>query len=144
MGLEQLNCPELTILNRTVEHAEDLVEQLGFSGEVQIDELNRQNLKRSLQEASLVVNTLPPSGRKIFSRMQLPETGQRTKTYYDLVYAKKYLKIAQKAKDAGWRVIDGLSMLIYQGIASMEFWLERKMIDQIDIQSLYEQLDKQR
>lgn len=144
LGLDQLQCSELTVLNRTIEHAEDLVEQLGFSGEVKIDALNRQNLKRSLQEASLIVNTLPPSGRNIFRRMQLPETGQITRTYYDLVYARKYLKIAEKAKSAGWRVIDGLSMLIYQGIASMEFWLDRVIIDQVNVQTLYEILDRQR
>jgi len=144
MGLDQLNCPELKILNRTVEHAEDLVEQIDFSGDVKIDELSRQNLKQSLQETSLMINTLPPAGRKIFQRVTFPESEVKNKTYYDLVYAKKFLKIAEKAKDAGWEVIDGLSMLIFQGIASMEFWLDRQIIDRVNFQSIYEKLDQQR
>lgn len=144
MGLEQLKCPKLTILNRTVEHAEDLVQQLGFSGEVKIDSLIRKTLNQTLQAASLVINTLPPSGRKTFHRLQFPEVNQREKVYYDLVYAKKYLKIAQKAENAGWQIIDGLGMLIYQGIASMEFWLERDVTGKIDIESLYKKLDQRR
>lgn len=143
LGLEQLKCPEFTILNRTVDNAEDLVESIGFAGEIRIDELTKPRLKASLKTSSLFINTLPPSARKIFQRLQFPlVSGEQV--YYDLVYDPKELNLIRKASEAGWRTLDGLDMLIYQGIEAMELWLDRSLRGKVDFGTLYQQLDSTR
>ena len=44
----------------------------------------------------------------------------------DIVYAPLETKIVREAKEAGCQVVNGLSMLLYQGVAQFELWTGQK------------------
>jgi shikimate dehydrogenase len=54
-----------------------------------------------------------PVPHEILSRFQV---------VMDIVYAPLETKLLREAKDAGCQVINGLEMLLYQGVAQFELW----------------------
>jgi shikimate 5-dehydrogenase len=48
-----------------------------------------------------------------------------TALVYDLVYNPMQTPLLTAAGQAGARILGGISMLVYQGAASFEIWLER-------------------
>lgn len=107
---------EVTVLNRTVEKAKKL-ERLGAEGK----ELNEHNLEREMRGSDILINatsvgmneeeSLVPSG---FLRSRL--------TVFDIVYHPIETKLLRDAREKGCLVIDGLWMLIYQGLKSFKIW----------------------
>jgi len=43
----------------------------------------------------------------------------------DIVYAPRETKLLREAKEAGCQVVNGLAMLLYQGVAQFELWTGR-------------------
>ncbi len=66
------------------------------------------------------VNESPVSGLEL---MQLP----RDAIVYDLVYNPRPSLLLQESQAQGLGTIDGLEMLIYQGAAALEIWLEQSV-----------------
>ena len=60
---------------------------------------------------------------------------------YDLIYTPQPTKFLQLAKDAGMTTIDGTEMLVQQGAAAFELWLQQPAPIQIMRQALTQQLN---
>ncbi len=60
---------------------------------------------------------------------------------YDLIYTPQPTKFLQLAKDAGMMTIDGTEMLVQQGAAAFELWLQQPAPIEIMRQALAEQLN---
>ena len=54
----------------------------------------------------------------------------------DLVYSAKHQVEVERSERAGFTSLDGMDMLIYQGIASMEFWLDRTIESELNMTEL--------
>jgi shikimate dehydrogenase len=50
-------------------------------------------------------------------------------TVMDIVYSPPLTAFSRAARDAGATVVSGLEMLLYQGVAQLEWWLERPVFD---------------
>ncbi len=138
LGLASMGYRKIRVLNRTVEHAEQLIREFDLERRASATVLTETQLGESLATSGLVVNTLPPQAREIFGRLEIP--GETGGVYYDLVYSGEYLGVLADFKQAGWQVADGLDMLIYQGIASLEYWTGANVEDRVVMDELRELL----
>lgn len=105
----------LTILNRTVSKAAALVEDLGGKDAVSapIDQYPEY-----IEGATIVINTTSMGyGGDILS---LPAGEDRT--FFDISYGKIAAPQIEHAISKGWRVKDGLTMLVAQAAYSFEIW----------------------
>lgn len=105
----------LTVLNRTVSRAQDLVRLLG-SIDAQAGPLSA--LRTRLGANTLIVNTLPVGYGG--GDLDLPSGNGRT--LIDISYGTAAEIVLAPARDKGWLTFDGLPMLVGQAQKSFETW----------------------
>ena len=120
---------ELRIANRTLARAEALAE-LADAGGVPADAIPLEPgpLSEAAAPAALIVNCTslgmrhgPDESASPLDAGQIPATA----LVYDLVYNPMLTPLLREAQAAGAAILGGISMLVYQGAASFELWLER-------------------
>ena len=120
----------LTIANRTRGNAEALTGLGGDELEVRIAPLDPGSplLREAMEQARLVIHSTTLGMRHGPDESATPlTTGQipATALVYDLVYNPMHTPLLRAAEQAGAATLGGISMLVYQGAASFEIWLER-------------------
>ena len=138
LGLRDLRSRDIAILNRTLANAERMIGELSPGTEATAGPLTQESLEYHFVGKDLIVNTLPTSARSIFNEFTVPEISG--KIYFDLIYAGDPHRVLDKFKDSGWECEDGLDMLIYQGIASLEYWTGTGVDKTVDMPELRSQL----
>jgi shikimate dehydrogenase len=117
----------LAILNRKQEMAwaVELASSVSsFSGrKVKALELNEQNLKAALVPADVVVNATsvgmsPNDGQSPVSRELL----RQELVVFDIVYNPVKTRLLSEAEQAGAITVNGLDMLVWQGVLAFELW----------------------
>ncbi|WP_427161356.1 shikimate dehydrogenase [Aliinostoc sp. HNIBRCY26] len=101
-------------------------------------------LTQLISQASLLVNTTPmgmypkvdDSPVSIDEMANLPTDA----IAYDLIYIPQPTKFLQYAQQQGAIIIDGLEMLVQQGVAALKIWLQR---DDIPVDIMRQALKKQ-
>ncbi|MEM2922752.1 MAG: shikimate dehydrogenase, partial [Candidatus Bathyarchaeia archaeon] len=119
------------ILNRTLEKAENLVNDLsdflGSGANLKAGNLNDANLKEELRDAEILINATMVGMRPKEDKTPVnPDYLNQNMVVFDLVYDPLETRLLREAKNAGARIIDGLSMLVHQGAASFEIWTGKK------------------
>jgi len=118
---------EIGIFNRTLEKAEKIKQDFSpfFPGSsIKIFSFGQDNIKDKIKEANLLVNATslgmpskidntPLSDEKLFHPDLL---------VYDLIYHPAKTLFLRQAEKAGAKIINGLPMLVYQGIESFYLW----------------------
>jgi len=117
----------LTILNRLLEldWAEELASRISqfFNREVEAQELNRDNLIRTLEKTNILVNAtsvgMTPDIEQtpVDSDLLKPEI-----TVFDIVYNPIKTRLLREAEAAGAKTISGVEMLVWQGALAFEKW----------------------
>lgn len=104
--------------NRTRERADALQQEFG----ARIEVVDWSEVGRHLGGVNLLVNTtsLGMSGEPALA-VSLDELHSST-VVTDLVYVPLETDLLKKAKYKGCKVVDGLGMLLYQGIPGFERW----------------------
>ena len=120
---------DLTIANRTVERAESLA-QLGQNRGVTAEAISIEgaDLKDAAAGAELIVNCTSIGMTHGPGENGTPLPGEdipATALVYDLVYNPLETRLLREAAQAGAKTLGGIEMLVYQGAASFEMWLER-------------------
>ena len=113
-ALAQAGVTSLTILNRTLEHAETLADQVRRHFRLTVF----ADLANEPASADLVVNSLPPSASFDLGALRL----SRQALAFDLTYRPAETPFLRAARLADIRAVNGLGMLVYQGAASLEMW----------------------
>ncbi|MDJ0901199.1 MAG: shikimate dehydrogenase [Xenococcus sp. MO_188.B8] len=103
-----------------------------------------ETLPELLSSADLLVNTTPvgmspqidnsPISRELMQRLK-PDA-----IVYDLIYTPSPTKFLSFATNRGLQAIDGLEMLVQQGAAALEIWLQQPVPIEIMRNSLKQQL----
>ena len=126
-SLSDAGVPEILLSNRTRVRAEKLKDDFGKRVRV-VDWVQAGNM---LDDASLVVNTTS-LGMVGSPELRLPLDGLSAKTVVtDIVYTPLKTRLLQVAEEAGCHVVDGIGMLIYQGIPGFERWFgQRPEVDE--------------
>ncbi len=129
-------CERLVLVNRTREKADLLAEELRpfFSGPRLIGPVARLEaipwdepaLRHQLEHTDLVVNAtslgMKRSDPEVLSEAMLTPYLM----IYDMVYSASRTKLLRAADAAGARGVNGLSMLLHQGVLSFEIWFDRQ------------------
>jgi shikimate dehydrogenase len=128
------NCERLVLINRTLEKANALAEQLQpfFSGPRVLGPATRleavawdeRMMRPQFADIDLIVNATPlgmnPSDPiPIPARLLAPHH-----IVFDCVYGSSKTALLRAAEEAGARGASGLSMLLYQGALSFSFWFD--------------------
>jgi len=114
----------IRVLNRTASRAEKLKDKFSLShAEISVGELNRAEILKSISESDLVVNTTPATSsvheiqHRTFNLDLPPDL-----VVIDLAYNPLETPFMGTFRECGARVLNGLEMLIYQGIESFRIW----------------------
>ena len=148
-GLAELGCSEINIIGRNKDKLAQFWQS--WQDSPQIAPLLKihywENLSGLIATADLLINTTPigmypqvdasPISEDLMTR--LPENA----IAYDLIYTPSPTKFLSLAQDRGATAIDGLEMLVQQGAAALEIWLEKPAPIDIMRGSLQEKLYKQ-
>lgn len=126
-ALEELGFSTIHLLNRTVEKAEEVADELG--GAIRPGPID--SAADLMDGAGLLVNTtsLGMKGQKPLeiSLDRLPKTALVT----DIVYNPLMTDLLQQAEARGNPVVDGLGMLLYQAIPGFKSWFRPKEEPQV-------------
>jgi shikimate dehydrogenase len=63
-------------------------------------------------------------------------------TVMDLIYSPRWTAFSRAARDAGCTVVSGLDMLLYQGAAQLQWWLERPVFETPAIEAMRQALEE--
>jgi len=130
-GLINLNFSTISVISRNQSSLDELIKN--FENQIQIKGLlnNDNRTQNFIEEADLIVNTTPVGMKKaINEEKHLPfgETFWRnlnSKTIvYDLIYNPAPTPLLKFCAKKGCLTIDGLQMLVAQGIKSLSFWTD--------------------
>lgn len=130
-GLTNLGCSEIHVVGRNPDklaqfyrswsHAPDITSKLKIH--------NWENLNSLIPAADLLVNTTPvgmsphtdasPVDRSLMQKLKSDAIA------YDLIYTPNPTQFLKLAKEKGATAIDGLEMLLQQGVAALEIWLQQ-------------------
>jgi shikimate dehydrogenase len=118
---------EIYIFNRTPERAEKIKQDFSSffpKSSIYVFPLEEENLKDKIESAHLAVNTtslgIPPQ----IDKTPLPDEKlfHPDLLVYDLIYHPAKTFFLRQAERAGAKIINGLPMLVYQGIESFYLW----------------------
>jgi shikimate dehydrogenase len=130
------NCERLVLINRTLEKANALAQQLRpfFSGprvlgpaaRIEAAAWDESTMRSQLADIDLIVNATPlgmnPSDPSpVPARLVAPHH-----IVFDCVYGSSKTALLRAAEEAGARGANGLSMLLYQGAVSFSLWFDRE------------------
>ena len=123
MALLQQGCPSLTVVNRTPERGERLVEALQVQfPQSDIRFVPLPQAAQTARASTLVINAtavgLHDDGAPL-----LPDTSFHAKQIvYDIVYRPLYTTLLRTAQHCGATVVPGIDMLIGQGAEAFRLW----------------------
>lgn len=118
---------EISIFNRTLEKAEKIKQALSpfFPGSnINIFHLEEERLKGKIEESRLLVNTTSLGMPPRVDNTPLPDEKlfHPNLLVYDLIYHPARTLFLRQAERIGAKIINGLPMLVYQGIESFYLW----------------------
>lgn len=123
-GLLQAGVRDIVVLNRTVERAQAVVEDLEVEARLRALALSKDTLLDYAERADLLVNATPvgmwPGVDESIWPNGVPMPGQCA--VFDLVYHPLQTRLLQQVRQSGALGIDGLGMLVAQGALSFEMW----------------------
>ena len=119
----------LVILNRTISRAEELASQITqyYHRKLEAMTLSEENMAKALNGADVLVNTT--SVGMVPGVDQAPVPAKLLKsdmTVFDIVYNPLETRLLREAKAVGARTIDGLDMLVWQGVLAFEKFTGQK------------------
>ena len=118
---------EIYIFNRTPEKAEKIKRDLSpffLGSNIDIFPSEKERLKDKIEETHLLVNTTSLGMPSKIDNTPLPDEKlfHPNLLVYDLIYHPAKTLFLRQAERAGAKIINGLPMLVYQGIESFYLW----------------------
>ncbi len=144
-GLWKAGVARITVLNRTIERAKALIEDLTQrrKGAKISQRIERNLTEKSVEALPLTDMTLLESARVADLLINTTTVGMWPKvegciwpegtpvpaalTVYDLVYNPLETRLLRLARQSGARTIDGLGMLARQGALALDLWTEQAL-----------------
>ena len=130
-GLINLNYSAISVVSRNKSSLDELIKN--FGNEIKIQGLlnNDDMLQSLIDEADLIVNTTPvgmktanPEENKLPYGKNFWRSLNSKTIVYDLIYNPSPSPLLKFCANKGCMTIDGLQMLVAQGIKSLSFWTD--------------------
>ncbi len=115
----------ITVLNRSIEKARTLAEEMNCQFGRQTMKAVELNDYVSLEKGSYLafqttsVGMHPKTGHAV---LEDPKFYEKIHTGVDIIYTPARTRFMELVQEAGGRAVNGLDMLIYQGIIAFELW----------------------
>ncbi|GAC1467004.1 MAG: shikimate dehydrogenase [Chamaesiphon sp.] len=143
-GCAQLGCAQVRVVGRNQQKLNEFLKSWVNSPlAVNLSVHSWEELPDLIPQASLLVNTTPigmyphidesPVERGMMKKLKLAIA-------YDLIYRPNPTEFLKAAQAEGAMTIDGLEMLVQQGAAALQIWLQQTVPVDIMSQSLYQHL----
>jgi len=131
-ALLDLGFKEVRILNRTVEKARALRDDLGVEDGLRLAPLSMDWATQAMADADLLVNaaSLGMAGRPALDLALDPLP--RAAFVTDIVYAPLETDLLARARARGHATVDGLGMLLHQAVPGFEAWFDPPAPPQVD------------
>ena len=118
---------EISIFNRTLERAEKIKQNLSSffpKSRISVFPLEEEDMKDKIEKAHLLVNATSLGIAPQSDNTPLPDEKlfHPDLLVYDLIYHPAKTLFLRQAERAGAKIINGLPMLVYQGIESFYLW----------------------
>ena len=130
-GLSTLGCQEINLLGRNPDKLARFYQSWSHSAKITslLKIHNWNNLSSLIPAADLLINTTPlgmsPNVDASPVPAELMHKLKSTAIVYDLIYTPNPTRFLQLAQAQGATTIDGLEMLVQQGVAALKIWLEQ-------------------
>jgi len=130
-GLINLNLSKISVISRNKSSLDELGKN--FKNQIEIQSLlNSDNQAQNLiEEADLIVNTTPVGMKTAMNEKNVLPYGEdfwrslnSKTTIYDLIYNPAPTPLLKVGNKKGCMTINGLEMLVAQGIGSLSFWTD--------------------
>ena len=99
--------------------------------------------KKIDSDPEIIINCTPlgmhPLEQKIPSNLKV----NKTNVVIDTIYNPLKTKWLKHCEENGARIINGLEMLIYQGIASLNIWLNEDLFKELEIKTIKNRLENE-
>lgn len=144
-GCIQLGCQKVHLVGRTPQKLTDFVESWAESPlHIEFATHTWDRLASLIPQAELLINTTPvgmhPQVNQSPVASDLMEQLPRDAIVYDLIYTPSPTLFLRYAAAGGATIIDGTEMLIYQGAAALEQWIQQPAPIEVMRQALQQQL----
>lgn len=125
-GLEELGCKHITICARNKEKAMSFINTVSEKTNMSF-EFEFINEVKTLENTDILVNTTPlgtlgENENKMAIDVDVIKTANKNILIYDLVYNPSMTKLLLTAKENELSYINGLDMLVLQGVKAFEIW----------------------
>jgi len=141
-ALVKQNIGKIIIVNRTTVHAEELMRNiLVFHPNINIEIGNWNDFKDELRNAVIINCTSVGMTPKIEACPIPSKYMNSLQTIIDTIYTPLPTKLCRVGKARGAKVLTGLPMLIYQGVASLDIWFEKPISVKINVAELHKYLE---
>lgn len=135
MLLSERGASQIVILNRTVEKAERLAEEVNASSGRQIARAMALADYRSLPDGEKYL-AIQTTNLGMFPRVEEAVIEDRAfyekiHTGYDLIFNPARTKFMSLVEESGGRAFNGLKMLLYQGVIAYELWTGAKVGEEL-------------
>ena len=128
-GLINLNLSKISVIARNKSSLDELIKNFENQIELQGFLSNDNEAQNLIEEADLVVNTTPAGMKTAKNQIDVLPYGEsfwrslQSKTIiYDLIYNPAPTHLLKFSAKKGCMTIDGLQMLVAQGLKSLSFW----------------------
>jgi len=121
----------IKIYNRTISRVEELLADLGQRMDVSIVEPVRAIDDLDIELSDLLINTTSVGMGKDDVSLVEPELIHSNLFVYDLIYNPTETPLIKIAKSRGVRTANGLGMLYYQGLLSLQHWANMEIDESI-------------
>ncbi|HOJ09122.1 MAG TPA: shikimate dehydrogenase [Clostridiales bacterium] len=131
----------ISIINRTISRAAEIADIINKNilPVAGYYDLQDNNISEAIKQADIIINTtslgMYPDINKL--PLTIPLNFSTNQIIYDVIYNPKKTRLLQEAEKQGCKAVNGLGMLIYQGIKAYEIWMEMDIPGEI-VKSLFE------
>jgi len=123
----------IRIYNRTTARVNELIEDLKKRFDLDIVEAVISVDDLNLRECDLLINTTSVGMKRDDPCLVDEDLLHPGMLVYDLIYRPKETALLKLAKHAGALTANGLGMLFYQGVLSLEHWADTRIDDNVKI-----------
>lgn len=120
---------KITILNRTRDKAKVICKKIRKTRTAHM-ELNSKNLRKAAKRCHILVNCTPlgmHGSHSDFEDLSFLDALPKDALVYDLIYNPEETNLLKKARELGLQTLNGLDMLIFQGLIADEFFLNKTL-----------------
>lgn len=129
------HCERLILVNRTLEKAESLAEELrellidpdkleGPADRLAAIPWEADAMEREMENVDLIINATSVGMKRTDPEVVPASLIEPHHLVYDMVYAPARTRLIADAEAAGAKAANGLSMLLWQGVLAFEFWFD--------------------